>query len=190
MYAKYVTDALVLRNSPQGESDVRVTLFTREFGLVRARASAARHENSRMRCAIQSFTCIRASLIRGKDWRLAGVIAENSLHGASRESTASFARIARLITRLVGGEEKNERLFEIVKSAHGALHRARPREGATIELLCVAHILHVLGYLSGDSLGSALAAETLFAPEMLAVTEEKQTTILTSVNRALSETHL
>ncbi len=190
MYAKYVTDALVLGNTPQGEADARVTLFTREFGLVRARASAARREQSRMRCAVQSFTRVRVSLIRGKDWRLAGATAETSLFGAPRSALASLARIARLVTRLIGGEEQNERLYSILDSAHAALRVADERTCPTIELLCVARILHTLGYLSSDALGSALAAETLFAPEALSAAESERGTILVSVNRALTETQL
>lgn len=190
MYAKYVTDAIVIGNTPQGEADARVTLFTREFGLVRARASAARREQSRMRCAVQSFTIVRASLIRGKDWRLAGAVACVSLCSGPRESLASFARISRLVTRLIGGEEQNEKLYNLLESAHAALRVADARMCPTIELLCVARMLHTLGYLSSDALGTALATETLFAPEMLVSAESERMAILTSVNRALSETQL
>ena len=53
MYEKYQTEALVLGNREMGEADRVIALFTRDFGLVRARASSIRTERSKMRYAIQ-----------------------------------------------------------------------------------------------------------------------------------------
>jgi recombinational DNA repair protein (RecF pathway) len=49
MYQKYHTEAIVLGSIERGEADRTIALMTRDFGLVRARASAVRSETSKMR---------------------------------------------------------------------------------------------------------------------------------------------
>ena len=47
MYQKYHTNALVLGSRERGEADRIFVLYTKDFGLVRARASAARAGRAR-----------------------------------------------------------------------------------------------------------------------------------------------
>lgn len=190
MYAKYQTEAIVLGGTPVGEADARVVLYTNEFGLIRARASAVRRENSRMRYALQSLAHTRVSLIRGATgWRVAGAVAIRSCAGAEHDAVSSYARVTQLVIRLVSGEEKNQPLFEFLLKAQDALF-SKQSSPALMELICVAHLLHLLGYLSGDALGLASTLETVFAPESLETVAAQKDTLLMSVNRALSETHL
>lgn len=186
MYAKYHTEAIVLGSTPRGEQDKTVTLYTRDFGLVRARASAIRSERSKMRYALQNYSIARISLVRGTSgWRAAGA---QQLHDALKsENVRSFARIASLVERLVTGEEKNERLYVILADTHDALRRV---QSASVELLAVARVLYTLGYLSSESLGSALFLATAYSEQELEVAEKEKKALLASVNRALSETHL
>lgn len=191
MYAKYQTDALVLGSVPQSEADVRVTLFTREFGLIRARASAARKESSRMRYGLQNYMHSRVSLVRGgTGWRAAGATSFTSLSNAGRPARASFARIARLVVRLVPEAEKNEPLFLLLLSAHAVFDRATSDECTLMELVCVARILHTLGYLSSDALGVAYTVDSFFSAEALSLVSRTKDTLLSTVNRALTETQL
>src|SRR3989304_4118217 len=111
MYEKYHTEALVLGNREIGEADRVIALFTRDFGLVRARASSIRTERSKMRFAVQDYTRADVSLVRGKrGWRLAGAAALKSATG-DRKCVATFARIAELTMRLLHGEGEKENLF-------------------------------------------------------------------------------
>ena len=72
MYQKYNTEALVLGSRETGESDRVYALFTKDFGLVRARASSVRSEKSLMRYALQNYSRANVSLVRGGGWRAAG----------------------------------------------------------------------------------------------------------------------
>lgn len=189
MYQKYQTEALVLRSYERGEADRVFALYTREFGLLWARSSAVRRESSRMRYALQSCGHVQVSLVRGTSgWRLAGATALSE--ALDPESFAVFARIARLVDRLVGGEEQNAYLYQALADARAALARASEDERAAIELLCVARMLYALGYLSADALGTALFAHTAYAPAAIAETDVLRAKLLSSVNRALSETQL
>jgi len=99
MYQKYYTEALVLGSREYGEADRVFALYTKDFGLVWARASAVRSETSRMRYALQHYARAKAALVRGKrGWRIGGAVAADHL---SLSAATVFARIARLVPRRV-----------------------------------------------------------------------------------------
>ena len=173
-----------------GENDRVFVLFTREFGLVRARASAVRTEKSRMRYALQNYARANAGLVRGKrGWRMAGAAAVKNAHGDSK-GVAAFARIAELTKRLVHGEEKNDFLFAVLAETHDALMRDHVEASATIEIVCVARVLYALGYLSSEALETALFTHTAYTGEHLLEAETMRDTLLASINRAIEETQL
>jgi recombinational DNA repair protein (RecF pathway) len=190
MYEKYQTEALVLRSYERGEADRVFALFTREFGLVWARASSVRRESSRLRYSLQNYSISNVSLVRGKTgWRAVGATARTHIEGGVT-AAATFARIASLVERLVNGEEKSEYLFATLSDAHAALRRESRELHGAIELLCVARVLYALGYVSAEALGTALFTHTAFTHAELTEAEAARTKLLSSVNRALNETHL
>ena len=200
MYQKYQTDALVLRSYEQGEADKMFALYTHDFGLIRARASAVRTEKSKMRYALQNYSRANTGLIRGKrGWRLAGASCTQSACGDAT-SVAAFARIAELVLRLVQGEEQNEYLFAALSEAHDALMSAQggPASGgqknptiwATIEIVCVARVLYALGYLSNEALETTLFTHTTYAAPHLEEAQTMYDELLSSVNKAIAETQL
>lgn len=191
MYQKYQTEAIVLRSYERGEADRVFALYTKEFGFVWARCSAVRREGSKMRYALQNYARANVSLVRGnKGWRAAGASALAQIDALNVNGAKTFARIASLVERLVIGEEKNEYLFAALAEAQDALIR-EPREAhATIELLCVARVLYALGYVSAEALGTALFSHTAYALPELTEAEAARAKLLSSVNKALSETHL
>lgn len=195
MYQKYQTDALVLASRESGEADKIYALYSRDFGLVNARASAVRREASRMRYGLQNYSLVNISLIRGKrSWRIAGVRPLESLPVTENiRGAEAFGRIAELITKLVNGEEKNEYLFETLLEARRALIVSQFNlEPAipTIEIVCVARVLYTLGYISAEALETTLFTNTDYAAESLREAEMRREKLLASINNALSETQL
>ncbi len=192
MYQKYQTDALVLGSFEQGEADKAYVLFTKDFGLVRAKASAVRREASRMRYALQSYSFANVSLVRGKRaWRLAGARAIEGFSVAENlKGTQAFGRIAVLVTKLVAGEEKNEYLFDVLVEAHRALMNTSAEAVPTIEIVCVARILYALGYISAEALSTTLFSHTQFGSDHLQEAEISKELLLASINRAIAQTHL
>lgn len=189
MYQKYQTEALVLGNREYGEADKVFALYTPDFGLVRARASAVRSERSKMRYALQNYSRVNVALVRGKrGWRVAGAhsieSASGNMHGVS-----AFARISELVLRLVQGEEANPYLFAALSEAHQALRR-KSAAWPTIEIVCVARALYALGYLSTEALETTLFAHTAYTGEHLSEAEVLRDKLLSSINRAIAETQL
>ncbi len=189
MYEKYHTEAIVLRSSAVGEADAVLALYTRDFGLVNARAAGGRKEVSKMRYAIQKYAYASISLVRGaRGWRAAGARSLSSaLHHP--QAARAYARVLDLASRLIAGEECNEHAFEVLSSARTAL-LASPDDAESIELLAVARLLFALGYLPSVSLPEGVATSPHYDAAALAFVVRDRETLLTQVNRALSETHL
>jgi len=190
MYQKYSTDAIVLRGYERGEADRVFALYTKEFGSLWARASAVRRESSKMRYAMQPYAQVRVSLVRGSSgWRLAGAASVRAVE-TGNPGARTFACIITLVERLVTGEEKNDYLYATLAEAHVALMDSPAEAQATIELLCVARVLFALGYVSAEAAGAALFAHSAYGLSELQATEETRAKLLSSVNKALSETQL
>jgi recombinational DNA repair protein (RecF pathway) len=191
MYQKYHTEALVLGSRESGEADKTVLLYTRDFGLVRARASALRTERSKMRYAVQDYSRATVSLVKGKrGWRLAGA---SSIRGASGDAHAAkaFARSCALVLRLIHGEERNEYLYAALAEAHAVLFDGSQTSFTpVIEIVCVARVLYALGYISTEALSSALFTHTAYTGESLLEAETMKDKLLSSINRAIAETQL
>jgi recombinational DNA repair protein (RecF pathway) len=190
MYQKYHTEALILGSRESSESDKSFSLFTRDFGLVRARAAAVRTERSLMRYALQDYSLAQVSLVKGKrGWRVAGASAITPAMGNVR-GIGAFARIAELTLRLVHGEEKNDYLFAALAEAHQALMQKEAEAFGMIELVCVARLLFALGYISDEALKTALFTHTAYTGESLMEAETMKDKLLSSINRAIAETQL
>ncbi|MBI2610584.1 recombination protein O N-terminal domain-containing protein [Candidatus Kaiserbacteria bacterium] len=189
MYQKYHTEALVLGSREWGEADRVFALYTKDFGLVRARASAVRAERSRMRYALQHYSRAHVALVYGKHgWRIGGAISLDER--GTLEAAVTFARTARLVLRLVAGEEKNDYLFAALSEARSALTRSAREAYAAIEVVCVARVLFALGYLSPEALQTTLFTHAAYSLRDLAEAAAIREKLLTSINRAIAETHL
>ena len=63
----YLTRGLVLKNTPFGEADLLVNLYSREFGKIRAIAKGSRKSTSRMVGHLEPLTILDLSLFRGRN---------------------------------------------------------------------------------------------------------------------------
>ena len=64
---KIMTDGLIIREAPVGESDKFITVLTRTHGVLRAAARGSRKANSRHAAATQLLTHVQLSLQEGKN---------------------------------------------------------------------------------------------------------------------------
>lgn len=191
MYQKYQTEGIVIASRESGEADRMLALYTKDFGLVRVRATSLRSEKSKMRYALQAYARANVALVKGKNgWRAAGAAAVTTAIRKNRSGISAFARISELIVKLVVGEDRNEYLFNALAEAHEALMREKVESTATIEIVAVARILYALGYLSSEAMETALFTHTAYTDSHLREAEVIHDALLSSINKALSQTHL
>jgi DNA repair protein RecO (recombination protein O) len=195
MYKIYETKGYVLSSIPSGEADRLLNVFTKELGLVRAKAQGIRYEKSKLRFSTQDFSEVNISLVRGKGyWRLVNASSESNLFQEikDRNKLEVVLRIFSLLERLIQGEEKNDDLFNILDSAISYLSNTDIKKEDLLDVECVIvlRILNNLGYVGNNknlsffTLGSDMHDDV--AKEMK--TERKHA--LTEINRALKESQL
>ncbi len=146
------TRALVLRAHPLRESDRLVELFTRECGLLRAVGASVREARSKLRFALEPFSLIDVTLVRGRGvWRVRGASAELSLYRSLKDFPDKMrlvASVMRLLGRLVAGEEQNTPLFDTIVDAFTLLPDLplELEELKAFESILVLRVFSELGY--------------------------------------------
>lgn len=163
-YQVYTTDAIVCGSWERGEHDRSLLLFTRDVGMVIARAAGARGVRSKLRYALQDFSQVRVSLVRGKQsWRITGVEPNGNLYfvAKSRDGRAAMLRGVRLLRRLIHGEEIHAELFSVANDGLSYLITLESKD-ENAETLFALRVLYQLGYIaSDDAYRFAVDARTL-----------------------------
>lgn len=195
-YQLYTTRAVVLGGYNVGEAHRHVLLLTEQFGLVRATARSMREARSKLRPALADYMLSSVTLVRGRDvWRITGAREiENPYHALAEHPNAQamLARLARLLRRLLAGEEANPFLFRVVFSALSALvsDEENRRALAEVEALTVLRILYSLGYLAPDGQFESLVRSDEISPELVAQVGKVRRTAIRAINASLSESQL
>ncbi len=188
MYEVAVFDGVVLGKRNYREADSLVWLFTSQ-GLLRAKATGVRKEESKLRYGIEPLTRARYSVVRGKhEWRLVGVEAvSRSYVSAPFAGRQAIARVARLLGRLIHGQEPSAELHATVLSSFDALAAAESPEA--VEVVAVLRILSHLGYLpQTDALAPFIDSE--FSVELSAKALEAKALLVRTINESLQATGL
>jgi recombinational DNA repair protein (RecF pathway) len=148
-YVTYTTEALVCGTFNRNTSDNSYLLFTREAGMLYADARSSREERSRQRYALQDFSLVRVSLVKGKrGWKVGSIEArKNYYHEAGdKMSRGSVVSLFRLLRRFLKGEEIMKDIFDLTKSGLETLKDDTP-ERMFVEEVIQLRILADLGYV-------------------------------------------
>ncbi len=191
MHHKYHTDAIILSAKNVGESDKIISFFTREMGVLSAKATGIRKKESKLKYAIQVGSFARIDLVKGKDiWRLTSAthfpLTENIFR--DHENKKIFMRMLSLISRLYRGEDESPYFFDDVVKTIQMLSSFpyKDSEKDFFEISFVMMILSHLGYWSDED-------KRLPKPYELSITQEmlsNRSIFISTVNKALKDTQL
>lgn len=192
MHKVFTTEGVVLGKRGVGEAHTLVSLLTYELGLVRVKATSARAEASKLRYGLESLSTGRYALIRGKaEWKLTGV--ENISHELARgdrDRRVRSGKIAKLLLRLIHGEERVPALYKTVVEGLGAIARATTVEDAdAIETVLVLRVLAHLGYLPRTQ-ALAQFIEGEYSVELSAEALKSRSLLVRAINESLTATGL
>ncbi|MDE1874668.1 MAG: recombination protein O N-terminal domain-containing protein [Patescibacteria group bacterium] len=163
-YAIYTTQGFILGSSPSGEASKIYSIYTEDFGLIRAKAQGVRLIRSKLRYNLDDYGFCAVSLVRGKEvWRVTAV--ERLSSAPKGVDDLGRARVLNLVRRLVQGEERNDALFAALLMLEAMI--------PTKETDVLARVLSALGYLDLALLAGASERETISV-----------------INKALKETQL
>jgi recombinational DNA repair protein (RecF pathway) len=153
-YVTYTTEALVCGSFDQNTADRSFLLFTKELGMLFAIAKSVREERSLQRPALQDFSRIRVSLVKGKTgWRIGSVeaISNDYANANNREVRGSIVALYRLLRRFIRGEEPVPFIYDLVINGLDTL-LLDLKSRRLVELLIEIEVLSWLGYVDREAL--------------------------------------
>jgi DNA repair protein RecO len=190
-YETYTTDALVCGTKHRNTADGAFLLFTREAGMLWAEARSVREERSRQRYALQTFSRIRVTLIKGKhSWKIGSAEAQKNYYHLAHDKSArgSVVSIFRLLRRFVSGEQADQHFFDQTSTMIEELSSDLP-ERQFVSLVLQVRLLAHLGYVDQESIPHALQSGTV-AEVATQVTPETKHKIETLYVNAVAVSHL
>lgn len=190
-YVTYTTEALVCGSFDQNTADKSFLLFTRDAGMLFATAKSVREERSLQRQALQDFSRIRVSLIKGKTgWRVGSVESLQNYFSLAtdRKMRGSVVFVFRTLRRFIRGEEAFPELFTFV---HTILDAAlgSPVKRQLFDVAVQVRILALLGYVDEQAIPRPVAG---VAVSDLALLEDQAllSTLKRLVDKAIESSHL
>lgn len=123
-----------------------------------AAARSVREERSKQRYALQDFSLVRVSLVKGKaGWKIGSIEAQkNYYHDAvDKLARGSVVSVFRLLRRFLKGEEAARELFDYVLASLDELVEER-KYRQFLQMVIQVHILAELGYVDRKSIPSAV----------------------------------
>lgn len=184
MHHIYTTPAFIIHGTPQGEAGKFLLLFTRDFGMIGATAQGVRLSKSKLRCHIQDYNFLNISVVKGKEmWRVTGA---NEI--GHQKITLIHLKIFKLLRRLLHGEEKNEKLFEIIESLYKADIVEKDIE--FVEYLTVFRILNTLGYIKETNELSRFLINNSIDQDIIENMKKSRQILIQNINNALNMSHL
>lgn len=190
-YVTYTTEALVCGTYDRNTADRSYRLFTRELGMLYADARSVRKEESKQRQALQDFSHIKVSLVKGKGgWKIGSVSEIKNYYGCAVDQAArgSVVKIVRLLRRFITGEEMHDVLFDEYLAALDFFASART-ERRCFEHVFIQRILSMLGYIRSSDVPGQFVGMTLADINPLEVcTADKKVAL--SIERAQNASQL
>ncbi len=190
MYLIYETEAFVIESSGRREADRIFSLYTQEFGMIRASAIAVRKMESKLRPHLVDFSFVHVSLVRGKDhWRITAASRDALLPDFKTPCGQAFVRAEALLLRLVRGERIDKKLFSILRSAYDILFEENP-DALSFEIGLVLKILHDLGYVNPKDPFDEFLKSSEFSRESLSRFAPYARRAVALVNASIRESQL
>jgi recombinational DNA repair protein (RecF pathway) len=150
-YESYSTSAIVLGSYDNATADKSYRLFTERAGMLYASARSVREERSRQRYALQDFSHISVTLIRGKTgWRIGSVEAKENffMQATTRATRGSIVKVCKVLRRYVHGEEPQPVLYQEFLEAIRLLGEPDLPARESYELCVIVRLLSHLGYVA------------------------------------------
>lgn len=193
MHHIYHTEGLILGSKSYGETGKYYSIFTRDLGMIYASAQGVRKMSSRLRFVLNDYAYIKLDFVRGKDfWRLTTASKTNMLEDVSKNKGAFriYVNIARLLQRLLAGEDANVELFDDVLKGLMILEKCKTEdEFRNTEAVIVLRVLHNLGYI-GENNALDNVIKSPLEEVLIYEAAKNRPKMLLEINKALSETHL
>ncbi len=192
-YHIYTTEGIILKRTPFGEANILLHVLTSDFGLIMASARSARLSASKLRPALQEFSFVTLSCIKGKNgWKITNVAQKDSFYFGLEEYTHRvLSQVTTVLLKMIQGESPSRGLFQTVKSGFEFLKNIEKENIPNFEMLIILRILYKLGYVVSNRLTSIFLKDLEeWNSNILKNISENKKDIVDVINRGLKESHL
>ncbi len=189
-YQTYITEAFVCGSYDSLTSDRSFLLFTRDAGMIYVHAKSVREERSKHPYALQDFSHVRITLVRGKTgWKVVGTESIQNLYSStnSREERALLRNIVMVLRRVMQGETPHESIFTDIVTTLACVSLYELKK---LETILSFRMLHTLGYIAPEEGYSSILEGALTPERVGAVSESEVGAYGAMVHKALLESHL
>ena len=196
MYHIHTTFAFVLGVLPSGEKHHFITLFTREFGMIRAKAQSVRVSDSKLRYSLQEYSYVEISLVKGKEiWRITNALPVYNLYFELKDKQNLFMAIARifsLLKRLAPEEGCEALIFDDIETIckNTQILEYTKKSIEILEWLFILRMLWFLGYVRKESFKNLCDDKIEWTNEYLESVYEHKDRAIYAINHALNASHL
>ena len=191
-YKTYITEALVCGSICNNTSDKNYLLFSKEAGMLWCSARSIREERSKQRCAMQEFSHIRVSLIKGKSgWRVGSTEALGNafLQVEHRTQRALINFVVTQLRRYVHGEiplaQVYEDVCEILTNSELFLEKS-----ASVQKVFLVRLLSELGYVAPEPVWSPIVTAPTIQTALLFYTPDMVTQVEKAITEGTQASHL
>lgn len=193
-YHIHHTEGIILQTKGVSDANVVLFIYTKDMGLVIARATSLRLHRSRLRFVLQRFSRAHIDLVRGKHgWLLTSArqINTNSDIYRHQNRKISYAVITGIILRLIQGEESNPLLYDDICKLIEILRKLESKESCfAFELLATIRILNILGYWEKKDGDDIYISETLNPKEAIVSVFKNRKQLIPRINESLRASSL
>ena len=146
----YLTEGIILKKKDFGEADRLFWIYTEKFGMIMAIGKSVRLEKSKLRYNLELYSYGEFALIASKEfWRIvdASEILTPKVGKNTKLKLAQFSKTARLLLRMIKGQEANDFVWLELKTFFLLLFGGNTKEIRGAEVLTIARIMNNLGYM-------------------------------------------
>ena len=189
-YQTYTTEAIVCGTFNRNTADRSYLLFTKEAGMLYAEARSVREERSRQRMALQDFSLVRVSLIKGKSsWKIGSIECKKNFFMMAEDKAArgSVVLVSRFLRRFYGVQEAAPVLFEYVAGALELLSKSTSNRDYLEKIIQVRMLLE-LGYVDDRLVPPEVQLDIAVLSKVSAIQKLPELEIL--IDKAVSTSHL
>lgn len=154
----YHTEGIILKRTDTGEADALFTIYTKDFGKIKALARGVKKENAKLKGHLEPFSLSSLSVVAGKNGlRLTGASLLNffsAIRGDLNKLRAA-SYIAAAVDKHCFDGEKDENLWGLVLGAFSLLEKEMFDEKEVKDFLRVfdEKLMCVMGYHGEKNLG-------------------------------------
>ena len=190
-YHIYTTDGIILRRVPVGESSISLYILTMDLGLIIATAQAARAAVSKLRPALQEYSHVSVSCVKGKNgWKVTNVTEKtNFFFDYPEYIRKKLSKIASMILQMMPGESPHPEIFQTVKGGFEFMKSVEEKDLPNFEILTVLRILYQLGYVE-RKLAKSFLENMEWSQGLLEEISKDKKNLVELINKALKESHL